>query len=349
MGLPVRPQVAEEAPPLVGVEPLPQGRGVVTDGRDDLTPVDALARSFAHLPAQAAEHPERRARPLVDRRRAIEVRRRLGRDAVCLRKEAAAGDGDHATAVIGVAQGERDVAHREPGSDQEDVLAPVHLEGVARPRVTCVADAREERLVADGRIGRRVVPDREQRAVGGQQPPVVQRQHDRIRDGRRSRRPRPRRGSAAGRTRAAPARACRRGTRRRAAAARTTRRSAPARGGARSGESGRGRPRRRSSVPPGRSACGSPRASGRRRRRRCGRRARRGRARSTVAGPVRSRWIATAVPLKPAPMITIVRFAPTSQEASRAPRARTSPMRLPGLRELTSASAPRRGGGAPRG
>ncbi len=81
-------------------------------------------------------------------------------------------------AMIRVAQGERDVAHGEPGADQEDVLVPLELERVACPGVARVADARHEPLVGSRRVGRREVPDREQRTVGAQRAAVRQRERD---------------------------------------------------------------------------------------------------------------------------------------------------------------------------
>ena len=91
-----------------------------------------------------------------------------------LGQEPATRDRVDAPLLVGVAERKRCVAHRQPGADEKHVVAAVELERVARPRVARVTDAREHRAVADWRVGRRVVPDREDDTFGREAPPVRQ-------------------------------------------------------------------------------------------------------------------------------------------------------------------------------
>ena len=174
MGLPVRPGVAQEPPALLRVEPLPERGRVRTNRRHDLAPVDVLPAALSHLAPQTAEQPDGGCRPCVERRGPIEMRRRLRGEAVRLGQEPATRDRVDAPLLVGVAERKRCVAHRQPGADEKHVVAAVELERVARPRVARVTDAREHRAVADRRVGRRVVPDREDDTFGREAPPVRQ-------------------------------------------------------------------------------------------------------------------------------------------------------------------------------
>ena len=151
MGLPVRPRVAEEPPALAPRRAVCQSAGVsaridVTTSRQSTSVPGALS----HLAAQAAEQTDGGRRPRVERRRPIEVRRRLRGEAVGLGQEPATRDRVDPALLVGVAERERDVAHRQARADEKHVLAAVELERVARPWVARVTDAREHRAVPDG-------------------------------------------------------------------------------------------------------------------------------------------------------------------------------------------------------
>ena len=114
--------------------------------------------------------------------RRVEMRRRHRRDAVRLRQEPAARHRVDAAPVVRVAEGEHDVAHRESGAEQEDVLTPVELEGVGRPWVAGVAQTRVELgAVVDRRVGRREVPDRQHHLVRVDRAAVRKPQRDVVR------------------------------------------------------------------------------------------------------------------------------------------------------------------------
>ena len=274
MRLPVRAQPLEEPAALVDVEPLPERRCIAADRRDDLAPVDGGGCLVSHLAPKSAEHADRGVGPRLEVGGRVEMRRRHRRDAVRLRQEPAARHRVDAATVVEVAEGERDVAHRQPGTEQQHVFPTVQLERVGRPRIAGIAKARGDLVSLDPWVGRREVADRKHDLVDARHAPVRERQPRRPWHPRRSRRRRRRPGPAGDRRRGAPRRAAPRGTRRTSGAGRRSHRSATGRSPGRSGGSRRDRPRTRSSAPPARSTCDCRRSSSTRRRRSAARLAR---------------------------------------------------------------------------